>query len=339
MIVRAKSYPRVGLIGNPSDGFFGKTISYTFSNFVAEVTLFESPELEIQPSRQDKSVFDSIGHLADDITLYGYYGGLRLLKASVKKFHDYCSRNNICLDNRNFTIRYKTDIPFGVGLAGSSAIASACFKALMSFYGIKITKPVLAGLILSAEAEELGIAAGLQDRVVQVYEGMVYMDFDREVMQRQGHGIYRNINVSPADMPNFYVAYRDDLSEESGKVHSNVRERFNLGDKEIIDAMKYWADLTDKFDKAIAARDVNLMGELINANFDKRRQIYQLSASNVQMVEAARSVGASSKFTGSGGAIVGIYKDENMYAALEKALGEFGITVIKPIFKPQSRDV
>lgn len=43
------------------------------------------------------------------------------------------------------------------------------------------------GLVLQAE-EELGITAGLQDRVVQVYGGVVYMDFAKDMMQRHGHG-------------------------------------------------------------------------------------------------------------------------------------------------------
>ncbi|MFA7054339.1 MAG: GHMP kinase, partial [Kiritimatiellia bacterium] len=60
MIIRTKAYPRAALIGNPSDGYFGKTIAFTFSNFSARVTLYESPELEIVPCRRDGSVFDSI---------------------------------------------------------------------------------------------------------------------------------------------------------------------------------------------------------------------------------------------------------------------------------------
>ena len=36
---------RVGLMGNPSDGFNGKTIAMTISNFWAEVTLVESQTL------------------------------------------------------------------------------------------------------------------------------------------------------------------------------------------------------------------------------------------------------------------------------------------------------
>ena len=30
MITKAHAYPRAALIGNPSDGYFGKTIAFTF---------------------------------------------------------------------------------------------------------------------------------------------------------------------------------------------------------------------------------------------------------------------------------------------------------------------
>ena len=49
MITRTYSYPRAALIGNPSDGYFGKTIAFVFSNFQAEILLYESPELIIEP--------------------------------------------------------------------------------------------------------------------------------------------------------------------------------------------------------------------------------------------------------------------------------------------------
>jgi glucuronokinase len=39
MIIKTHAYPRAALIGNPSDGYFGKTIAFTFSNFQAEVTI------------------------------------------------------------------------------------------------------------------------------------------------------------------------------------------------------------------------------------------------------------------------------------------------------------
>ncbi len=50
-----------------------------------------------------------------------------------------------------------------------------------------------------AAEQELGIAAGLQDRVIQVFGGAVYMDFDRNLMQRSG-GIGRWAAPGPGCM-------------------------------------------------------------------------------------------------------------------------------------------
>lgn len=44
-----KAYARVGLLGNPSDVYYGKTISLSVANFCATVTLRASSELVIQP--------------------------------------------------------------------------------------------------------------------------------------------------------------------------------------------------------------------------------------------------------------------------------------------------
>ncbi|MBM4026413.1 MAG: GHMP kinase [Planctomycetes bacterium] len=328
MIIRTKAYPRAGLVGNPSDGYFGKTISFAFGNFRAEVVLYETPELEILPSEKDRSCFDSIGALVKDVRLHGYYGGVRLLKATVKKFYDYCQENQINLHHKNFTIRYNSDIPHGVGLAGSSAIITACLRALMAFYGVSIPKYVQANLVLGAEAGELRIPAGLQDRVIQVYEGLVYMDFAKEIMEKQGYGSYEPMDA--ALLPKLYVAYMDDLSEPTEKFHNNIRHRFEQGEPKVVNAMKFWAHLTDKVRKALRAGQTDQIPELLNANFDKRREIYQISEGNLRMVEAARSVGASAKFTGSGGAIVGTYESERMFLELRKKLGKLNVMVLKP---------
>ena len=335
MIIRTRAYPRVGLIGNPSDGYFGKTISFAFTNFCAEVVLYESPELEILPAQKDRSLFGSIRELVRDVKLHGYYGGIRLLKATVKRFYDYCRDREIELHDKNFTIRYDSDIPHSVGLAGSSAIITACLRALMTFYGVSIPKPAQANLVLSAETDELGIAAGLQDRVIQVYEGLVYMDFNRALMERQGFGGYEELD--PGLLPKLYVAYHNGLSEPTEVFHNDIRGRFNRGDPEIIEAMAYWADLTDQFRAALFEGDVGRMAALINANFDKRRSIYRISEDNLRMVDTARSTGASAKFTGSGGAIVGTYEDEEMFKRLKKELGKLKICVIKPKIAPAKR--
>ncbi len=328
MIIRRQAYPRAGLIGNPSDGYFGRTIAFCFSNFRAEVELYESPELELLPSLRDHCRFGGIRQLTEDVHVYGYHGGLRLLKAAVKCFYEYCTEQGIVLHSRNFTIRYNSNIPHMVGLAGSSAIVTACFRALTSFYGITIPRPQLANLILAVETEELGISAGLQDRVAQVYEGLVYMNFDETLMQGQGYGQYDLLDA--AQLPSLYIAYREDFSEGSEVFHNDLHDRYLRQDVDVHEAIRYWVDLTEQARSAIDAGRGQAIGKLLDDNFDRRAALCRISAGNLRMIEAARALGASAKFTGSGGAIVGTYSDDAMFDALSQKLSTMNIKVIKP---------
>ena len=70
--------------------------------------------------------------------------------------------------------------------------------------------------------------------------------------------------------------------------------------------------------------------DLINANFDLRDRIFHVAEENRRMVMTARSVGASAKFAGSGGAIVGTYEDDTQFAALVHALGTIGCKTFRP---------
>jgi len=47
MILQNTTYARVGLIGNPSDGYFGETIAFLVRNCSATVTPWEIPSLAI----------------------------------------------------------------------------------------------------------------------------------------------------------------------------------------------------------------------------------------------------------------------------------------------------
>jgi len=165
-IIRQRAHARAGLLGNPSDGYHGKTLSFIVRNFYAEIVLYDWETLEILPSKEDRGQFASIHELVHDVALHGYYGGVRLIKATIKRFADFCAERTragepgYVLGNQTFAIRYTTNIPRQVGLAGSSAIIVATLKALMDFYRVKVPKTVLPSLALSVERRELGIAAG-----------------------------------------------------------------------------------------------------------------------------------------------------------------------------------
>src|SRR5262245_36356523 len=197
LIIRSRAHARAGLIGNPSDGYKGKTISIIVKDFRAEIVLYEWDTLEIVPAQEERTRFRSIQDLARDVKLHGYYGGERLVKATIKRFVEYCQRRGVRLHDRNFSIRYETNIPRQVGMAGSSAIIAATMRALMQYYEIEIPKAAQPSFVLSVENEELGIAGGLQDRVIQVYEGLVFMDFDKS-REREVEG-FRCYHYEPLD--------------------------------------------------------------------------------------------------------------------------------------------
>lgn len=56
------------------------------------------------------------------------------------------------------------------------------------------------------------------------------MDFDREYMEKNGHGKYEQLDMSL--LPKLWLAYVAD-PDDSGKVHSQVKQRFLNGDQEV----------------------------------------------------------------------------------------------------------
>lgn len=330
LIIRKCAHARAGLLGNPSDGYNGRTISVIVRNFRAMVVLYEWDSLDIVLSANDRAHFRSIHDLARDVEMHGYYGGIRLIKATIKRFVEYCQAQNLPLHDRNFSIRYETNIPQQVGMAGSSAIIVATLRCLMEFYGITIPIEAQPSFVLSIEKEKLGIMAGLQDRVIQVYEGVVYMDFD-PALERDVHGLkcYQYEPIAPALLPPLYLAYHHSMSEPTEVFHNDIRGRFNRGEPKVVDAMKQLAEITRQGRDAILRQDQATLAKLMDDNFEVRRGIYNLPNWQVRMVDTARECGASANFAGSGGAVVGVYRDEGMYHTLCSRMAEIGSAVVK----------
>lgn len=318
-MIHSSAHARVGLVGNPSDMYFGKTIAAAVTNFSARVTLWQSPSIELKPHPvNDPFAFDGLGQLTEKVRVEGYYGGVRLLFATCKKFYEFCRDRDVALPDRNFTLSYDTTIPRQVGLGGSSAIITATVRALMEFYGVRphvdVQLAELPSLVLSVETEELGITAGLQDRVVQTYGGTVFMDFDEPTMIAQGHGTYSRLDS--ASLPPLFLAYTA-IGSESGKVHNDVRYRYESGDAEVIAAMREFATYAVAARDALGAGDHTRFGAIMDQNFDLRRRIYgdkAIGDRDMEMVDIARRNGCAAKFSGSQGAVVGMCLDRSLRA-------------------------
>lgn len=325
--VERHAFARAGLLGNPSDGYFGRTLSVVLRNFHATVTLEESAELRIEPDPEDAEVFPTLQSLVESVARQGYYGGARLVKAGIKTFADHCDRHGIVLPSRNFTARYRSSVPRQVGLAGSSAIVTATLRALLGFFELEIPREQQANLILSAETEELGITAGLQDRVAQVYGGLTYMDFSRNLMDRLGHGAYEPLD--PGLLPALFVAYHPVPAKVSGRVLHDLKHRWERGDPEVLATLERIAALASSGREALLQGDRERLAALMNENFDLRRCIMRIDERDLGLVEAARRLGASAKLTGSGGAIVGAFRGDRMKRQLAERLGALGARVIE----------
>ena len=328
-IVKARSFARAGLLGNPSDGYFGKTLSFAFANFGVDLSLTESSRMRFVPGAVDDAMFDSPEQLVHDLRIFGYYGGIRMLKAVSKLFFEYCMEHGIEIPRRNFTAEYKINVPRLVGLSGSSAICSAMLKALMKFYDVTIPEKYAPTLCLEAERDELGINCGYQDRVIQMYNGLVFMDFDQSYLEGHGYGKYERL--SPSLLPNMYISYDPNRAEESGKAHKKVKKLFEQKRPDVVSAMSEFADLAQKGRDALVAGRKDELAALVDANFNLRDSIFNVSEENRRMVMVARNAGASAKFAGSGGAIVGTYEDDAHFERLSVALSEIGCRTLRPV--------
>ncbi|EMS60120.1 putative glucuronokinase 2 [Triticum urartu] len=279
------------------------------------VVVMEKEEMEME-----RRAYARVGLLGNPSDVYG---------GRARVFHDHCKHSGIALEDKNFALSYDTNIPRQAGLSGSSAIVCAALSCLLDFYGVRdrIGVEVRPSLILNAE-KELGIVAGLQDRVAQVYGGLVYMDFSQEHMDKLGHGVYTPLEVDL--LPPLYLIYAENPSD-SGKVHSSVRQRWLDGDEFIISSMKEVAQLAYDGHNVLLQKNYTELARLMNKNFDLRRKMFgddALGEVNIKMVEVARSVGAASKFTGSGGAVVALCPDGDAQAELLKtACQEAGFMV------------
>ncbi|MCP5025103.1 MAG: GHMP kinase [Actinomycetia bacterium] len=319
---------RVALVGNPSDGFGGRVLAVAVANFGATVHLEPAAGIELVPGDTDATSWSGLGEFVEQISLYGHLGGVPLMQAAIKTLVDHQRNRGRRLPELGFRLSYETTIPRSVGLAGSSAIVVAVQQALAHHLGIDLPRTVWPSLVLRAETDEMGIDAGLQDRVAQVYGGVVEMDFGSD---RQGtadgviHGRYEALDASR--LPPLYVSYLPTAAEPSGVYHGSLRARYYRGEPGVVESMRRLAGFSAEARAAVTWANRGVLGQLIDATFDVRRALSDLPPLQVEMVDTARAAGASANFAGSGGAIAGVVPDgDEGLERLTAALAEVGAT-------------
>jgi glucuronokinase len=264
---------RAALAGNPSDGFGGRTLALALPAFEARVT--------VDPGRS----FDAEA-------AFGAGGPAALMAAALRRL-----AHARAVPEAGFGLDCESGVPPQVGLAGSSAIVVATLRALSRAFGLDLAPDEVARLALEAEVEELGIAAGPQDRVVQAHGGLVSMDFG-------GDG-WRVERLDPALLPPLFVAWDHGSATHSGDYHGQLHRRHAEGDADVARALERLKQLAQDARDALLAGDEREFARCVDGSFDARAAMGSLEPAHVRMVETAREMGASANYAGSGGAVVG----------------------------------
>lgn len=337
MQVKTDVHACARVLGGPSDGYFGKTIGVLVGAYKARVIFEESAYLRLLPHPQyDPTEFQDLRELAEILGEQGYDGGMRWLQAACKHFFETCMARGIALPGPNFTISYETDIPRGVGLGENSALVIATLRNLCQWYGVgeEFARSEFPTLAFEVESEEFHHAASLQDRVVQTFGGVVFMDFAQELMTARGYGTYTRID--PHLVPPLFIAFAP-ADGDTGAVHSDVRMRWNAGDPAVHTAMRAFAELAEQGRRAMLAGDSMRVSTLLQEDADLHRAVFGdavIGAANLAMLDIARAHEMPATVSGSQ-LILGVLSDEPQNATFADHLKADGFQFLRVAVSPE----
>jgi glucuronokinase len=288
------AFARAALAGNPSDGYGGAVLALALPAWWATA---QARRTTAPARRATAPTIDPPSELVE---------------ATVARFASV----HLPAARAATAITWETTIPRAVGLGGSSAIVVAVLRALSALWSITLEPLAMAQLALSIEVDDLGIAAGLQDRIAQTHDGLTFMDFGSEPPTAR--------TLDPALLPPLLVAWRTDSGGHSGEVHAPLRDRHAAGEPVVLTAMRTLTGAAHGAERAIAAGDHAALCAAVDASFDARRSMLALDPRHVEMIEAARAAGAAANYAGSGGAIVAVCRDAAHSGRVRDALCGLG---------------
>lgn len=312
-----RAYPRVGILGNPSDAFRGKVISASIqSEGYAQVVANPSDKFVIIPNERNEFFipFDNLSHLLRRFARTGVCFSARpLIGAAAVTFatlyHKYklnAQPIDALASLPNCALTYSSTIPVKLGLSGSSALILATLRALARFHNTSLERicphvAVWAQAMRDAELRMLGIAGGGQDPVMALLQGCVLMDFTAG-----GAGRYERLDETA--LPDMWLCYRhNEAGESSAKVHAHLRERQATGDDAVAQLVAQLARLADDGVRMLNSADWTALPSCFERNFELRVRLVGADAvghDNMKLTRVAAEAGFSAKMTGSGGCAV-----------------------------------
>jgi len=318
--VAASAPARANLIGNPSDLYGGAVLGCAVP-CRARVELCEAPDLELA-SGGDRVV---LRH-RDDLTLRG--DGFDVARAALATVDA-----PLALRAR---IAYDSEIPFGSGLAGSTALLVALLRALAAWRGETTSPYELAERSRRTERELLGVACGWVDHYLCSFGGLRYVD----LRAKEGDGAapgepFATVEDLAPFVPEasgllpFVLAFTG-VAHHSGSVHAPIRARWERGDTDVVRGYERVAAIAREGKTALLRSEWSRLGALMNENHAIQRDLGGSGAPNEKLIEAALAAGAlGAKLAGAGGGgtIVALWTAADT-TPLERALVAAGASAL-----------
>lgn len=326
------AHARAGLLGNPGDGYGGKALATPILDFEARVTVERAARFELRPHPGDGLRYGSLGAAVRAFAGGGSEDALRLLRAAVRRFWTLAGAPDPEQGAwaEGLALRYETTIPRQVGLAGSSALIVATLRALAGRFALAPEPFDLAESALAAEVEDLGIAAGPMDRIVQSYGQVVVMEL---APPRTPRGVRR---LDPALLPPLFLAWSPLRTKSSGRLHAPLRERWERGDPDVLEVIHELRELVDRGVRSLEDGDVAGFADAVSRNFELRSRIFPIHEGDREMVELADRHGCAAKLAGSGGAIIGVVPQGADPQRLEAAFRARRLPFLRPRVAPRA---
>ncbi len=195
------------------------------------------------------------------------------------------------LSDRSMRIEVFPDVPRGMGLGGSAAMAVAIVRALDSHFKLGLTEAEINALAFESEKIAHGSPSGLDNTIATYGKPVVYRPGDPPLVEplNVAEPIPAVIGMSGAEGLTATTVRR---VREAWRKDSKLYER--IFDE--IDA------LTLRAVESIQDRDLELLGELMNINHGMLNALQVSTPELEQLVETARRHGAlGAKLTGGGG--------------------------------------
>ena len=226
-------------------------------------------------------------------------------------------------------VEFRSGVPFGSGLGGSSALAVAVAAALARANGAAFRGSVTVEFVRDVETRVLGKPAGVQDYYPAIGGGLHVLRFET------GHTVADRWDVDVDAWEAHLTLFDTGASHSSGMNNWEVFRRRLEGDADVARGLELIAAAAREMAAAAARSDFPAMGVALDREWEARRELAPVVSSPA--IEAAISAaGAAGAWGGKacgagGGGCVAFLSPPERTSAVQEALGRLNGGRVLPV--------